>query len=130
MGRGGEWGGGVWLVREGVSSNRRGILSGLLQEGYATGYLLAAAAYFFVFPAFGWRALFILGGAPALLALYIRAHVPESKAWERVRPDPSAIWGSIRNNLGSFTYLVLLMTMMNLISHGTQDIYPTFLERQ
>src|SRR5204863_178585 len=73
---------------------------------------------------------FILGGAPALLALYIRAHVPESKAWERVRPQPSAIWRAIRSNAGVFVYLVMLMTMMNLISHGTQDIYPTFLERQ
>jgi SHS family lactate transporter-like MFS transporter len=107
----------------------RGMLSGLLQEGYAVGYLLAAGAYFFVFPHFGWRPLFFLGGAPALLTLYIRAKVPESKTWERARPAPKAILGTIRRNLRRFLYLVALMTVMSLISHGTQDLYPTFLEK-
>ena len=130
IGMGGEWGVGASLVMEAVSSKRRGLLSGLLQEGYSVGYLLAAAAYFLVFPRFGWRPLFILGGLPALLALYIRSKVPESKAWQRAKPDPGKIWRAVRNNLARFLYLVLLMTMMNLISHGTQDIYPTFLERE
>ncbi|MGD0073517.1 MAG: MFS transporter [Candidatus Binataceae bacterium] len=130
IGMGGEWGVGASLVMEAVSSRRRGLLSGLLQEGYATGYLLAAAAFYFVFPHWGWRPLFILGGVPALLALYIRSHVPESKAWEQVKPDPRKILRAVKDNFASFLYLVLLMTMMNLISHGTQDIYPTFLERE
>lgn len=130
VGMGGEWGVGASLAMEAVPPRRRGLLSGLLQEGYALGYLLAAGAYFFVFPRFGWRALFFVGGAPALLALYIRLHVPESRAWRRSRPDPRRIWTGIRSNLPSFAYLVVLMTMMSLMSHGTQDMYPTFLEQE
>jgi len=130
IGMGGEWGVGASLVMESVPPHRRGLLSGLLQEGYSTGYLLAAAAYFFVFPHWGWRPLFVLGGAPALLALYIRSHVPESKAWQHVKPNPRQILYAIKNNVGSLLYLVLLMTLMSIVSHGTQDIYPTFLERE
>jgi MFS transporter, SHS family, lactate transporter len=130
IGMGGEWGVGASLAMEAVSSKRRGLMSGLLQEGYAFGYLLAAAAFFFIFPRFGWRALFYVGGLPALPTLLIRAKVPESKAWERRRPKAVEIIESIRGNLAGFIYMVILMTMMNLISHGTQDMYPTFLERQ
>ena len=130
IGMGGEWGVGAALAMESVPARWRGLLSGLLQEGYAVGYLLAAAAYFFVFPRFGWRPLFFLGGLPALLTLYIRTKVPESKAWRRSRPDAGRIWRAVRRNLPTFLYIVLLMTMMNLISHATQDLYPTFLERE
>jgi SHS family lactate transporter-like MFS transporter len=124
---GGEWGVGASIAMEAVPARWRGLLSGLLQEGYAVGYLLAAAAYFVVFPHFGWRAMFFLGGAPALLTLYIRAKVPESKSWELMRPSRGDIWRALRRNFRRFVYLVALMTMMNLISHGTQDLYPTFL---
>ncbi|MFZ0889944.1 MAG: MFS transporter [Candidatus Binataceae bacterium] len=130
IGMGGEWGVGAALAMEAAPSAWRGLLSGFLQEGYAVGYMLAAAAYFFVFPHFGWRALFFLGGLPALLTFYILAKVPESPTWERTRPEHRAIWRAIRSNLGRFAYVVALMTMMNLISHGTQDMYPTFLERE
>ncbi len=130
IGMGGEWGVGASLAMEAVSPRLRGFFSGLLQEGYAVGYLLAAAAFYFVYPHFGWRALFILGGAPALLTLYIRTKVPESEAWERTRPDMQKIKRTIRSNLRLFVYLVVLMTMMNLVSHGTQDLYPTFLKLQ
>jgi MFS transporter, SHS family, lactate transporter len=129
IGMGGEWGVGAAIAMEAAPPRWRGLLSGLLQEGYAVGYLLAAAAYLFVFPHFGWRPLFFLGGAPAMLTLYIRAKVPESKTWERARPVPRAIFGAIRRHLRRFLYLVALMTMMSLISHGTQDLYPTFLEK-
>jgi MFS transporter, SHS family, lactate transporter len=130
IGMGGEWGVGAALAMEAAPAARRGLLSGFLQEGYAVGYLFAALAYFFVFPYFGWRALFFIGGLPALLTLYIRTKVPESKTWERTRPEGGAILRAIRNNLPLFIYLVVLMTMMNLISHGTQDMYPTFLQRE
>ncbi|HLW69530.1 MAG TPA: MFS transporter [Candidatus Binataceae bacterium] len=129
IGMGGEWGVGASMAMEAAPPRWRGLLSGLLQEGYAVGYLLAAAAYFLVFPHLGWRPLFFLGGAPALLTLYIRAKVPESKAWERARPESAAIRNALRRNLPRFVYLVALMTMMSLISHGTQDLYPTFLEK-
>jgi MFS transporter, SHS family, lactate transporter len=130
IGMGGEWGVGAVIGMEAVPARWRGLLSGLLQEGYAVGYLFAAAAFFFVFPHFGWRPLFFIGGAPALLTLYIRAKVPESRAWEQNRREPSDISRAIRSNLRMFIYLVVLMTMMNLIAHGTQDMYPTFLEHE
>ena len=80
---GGEWGVGASLAMEKAPASRRGILSGLLQEGYACGYLVAALAYYFVFPRWGWRPLFFIGGLPALLALYVRTGVKESEVWER-----------------------------------------------
>jgi SHS family lactate transporter-like MFS transporter len=130
IGMGGEWGVGAALSMEAVGPRWRGFFSGLLQEGYAVGYLLAAGAYFFVFPHFGWRALFFVGGLPALLTIYIRSKVPESEAWQRTRPTAHDVARTIRSNLGSLGYLVLLMTMMNFVSHGTQDLYPTFLDKQ
>jgi SHS family lactate transporter-like MFS transporter len=106
------------------------VLSGLLQEGYACGYLFAALAFYLVFPRWGWRPLFFIGGLPALLALYVRVGVKESEVWERTK---HASWGSLGRAIVShwklFLYLVVLMTMMNFISHGTQDMYPTFLQR-
>ena len=130
IGMGGEWGVGAALAMEAVGPERRGFFSGLLQEGYAVGYLLAAAAYFFVFPYFGWRALFFVGGLPALLTIYIRTKVPESEAWERTRPSTYDVIRAIKANLAPLGYLVILMTMMNFVSHGTQDLYPTFLQKQ
>ena len=131
VGMGGEWGVGASLVMESVSVKRRGLLSGLLQEGYAFGFLLAAAAYYFVFPQFGWRAMFFVGGLPALLTLFIRSKVKETEAWKSNRSLNWKEYGhAIKKNWKLFLYLVLLMSMMNLISHGTQDLYPTFLQKQ
>jgi SHS family lactate transporter-like MFS transporter len=130
IGMGGEWGVGAALAMEAVGSRWRGFFSGLLQEGYAVGYLLAAGAFLYIYPAFGWRALFFVGGLPALLTIYIRSKVPESKTWERTQPSASDAINSIGSNLRTFAYLVLLMTMMNFVSHGTQDLYPTFLQKQ
>jgi MFS transporter, SHS family, lactate transporter len=130
IGMGGEWGVGASLAMEKVPPRLRGILSGLLQEGYAAGYLLAAMAYRFCFPHLGWRPLFFLGGLPALLALFVRFGVRESEVWQRTRKqDWGSLWQSIRANAPLFAYLVLLMTMMNFSSHGTQDLYPTLLKR-
>jgi SHS family lactate transporter-like MFS transporter len=130
IGMGGEWGVGASLAMEKAPTERRGVLSGLLQEGYACGYLLAALAYAVVFPRWGWRPLFFIGGLPALLALYVRLGVKESEVWERTKHES---WGALGRGIVShwkiFLYLVLLMTMMNFISHGTQDMYPTFLQR-
>ncbi len=130
IGMGGEWGVGASLAMESVPARWRGFLSGLLQEGYALGNLLAAAAYYFVFPHWGWRALFFIGGLPALLTLFIRAKVKEPQAWHESRTDWGQYWRAILRNWKLFLYLVLLLAMMNLISHGTQDLYPTFLQRQ
>jgi SHS family lactate transporter-like MFS transporter len=194
IGMGGEWGVGASLAMEAVPSRWRGMLSGILQEGYVIGYLMASLAYLFIFPIFGWRAMFFLGGAPALLALFIRRRVKESVVWEKSRrKDWSDLWAIIRSHIkiyialavavalaerlfvsmgtrslipwlhgGSgfmnwqtgvvlaaallvcfmadvtwrvaeghrklFFYLVAMMTMMNLVAHGTQDMFPTFLK--
>ncbi|MBS1729801.1 MAG: MFS transporter [Bacteroidetes bacterium] len=131
IGMGGEWGVGASLVMETVPVKRRGFLSGLLQEGYAFGFLLAAAVYYIVFPNYGWRAMFFIGGLPALLTLYIRSRVQESKAWKETKAANWKEYGlEIKKHWKLFLYLVLLMSMMNFISHGTQDLYPTFLQKQ
>ncbi len=134
IGMGGEWGVGASLVMESVPAKWRGILSGLLQQGYALGYLLAAVAYYAVFPHWGphwgWRCLFFIGGTPALLTLFIRAKVKEPEAWQHSRSDWSGYRRSILANWRIFLYLVVLMAAMNFISHGTQDLYPTFLQHQ
>ena len=128
---GGEWGAGASLVMEKVSPRWRGLLSGILQQGYTTGNLLASLAYFLIVPRFGWRALFFLGGAPALLALFIRSKVKESEVWERThRKEWSQLWTVIKSNLTTFVYLVLFLTFMGFCGHGTQDMYPTFLKTQ
>ena len=130
IGMGGEWGVGASLVMEKVPPEKRGFYSGLLQQGYAAGYLLAALGYFFVFPRWGWRPLFFIGGLPALLALFIRFRVTESEVWQRTRHrDWGALGRGILSHWKLFLYLVVFMTMMNFVSHGTQDLYPTFLER-
>ena len=130
IGMGGEWGVGASLAMEKVSPRWRGLLSGVLQEGYAVGNLLASFCYFFIFPKYGWRVLFFIGGLPALLALFVRFGVKESKVWEQTRHQT---WGglgrAVLSNWKLFLFLVALMAMMNFSSHGTQDLYPTFLEK-
>ena len=131
IGMGGEWGVGASLVMEKVPPRLRGVFSGLLQQGYAAGYLLAALCYFFVFPRWGWRPMFFIGGLPALLALYVRFQVQESEVWQRTRHNDWAGLGrAILSHWRLFFYIWVLMTMMNLVSHGTQDLYPTFLQRE
>src|SRR5207248_943755 len=130
IGMGAEWGVGASLVMEKVPARYRGVVSGLLQQGYALGYLLAAVCYLVVFPRWGWRPLFFIGGLPALLALFVRARVRESDVWRETRHDNwSGLGRAIASNWKLFLYLTILMAMMNMVSHGTQDMYPTFLER-
>jgi len=130
IGMGGEWGVGASLTMESVPAKWRGLISGVLQEGYALGFLLAAAAYRFVYPHWGWRPLFFVGGLPALLTLFVRARVKEPEAWRRSRTDWAAYRRAIFGNWKRFAYLIVLMGMMNFISHGTQDMYPTYLQQQ
>jgi len=134
IGMGGEWGVGASLALESASPRLRGLLSGLIQEGYAVGNLLAALAFYTIYPYFnalypgnGWRVMFFVGGLPALLTLFIRAKVKESEAWHEHRTDWTTYRRSLFQHWHRFLYLVLLMTMMNFMSHGTQDMYPTLL---
>jgi len=140
---GGEWGVGAALVFETLPAEGRGGFSGILQEGYALGSILAAGIYALFFHAIGWRGLFILGATPALLVFYVQARVAESPVWLEgkrnrlalavggVRPSRlSTDWASLRAFLPTFLFLVLLMTAFMSFSHGTQDVYPTFLATQ
>ena len=130
IGMGAEWGVGASLVMEKVPVRYRGIFSGLLQQGYAAGYLLAALCYLVVFPRWGWRPLFFIGGLPALLALYVRSKVSESEVWQRSRAGSWKHLGQVlAGNWKVFLYIVALMALMNGVSHGTQDLYPTLLKR-
>jgi SHS family lactate transporter-like MFS transporter len=129
IGLGGEWGVGASLAMESAPKKWRGALSGIIQSGYPMGYLLAAVAARFVLPAWGWRAMFWVGGLPALLAFYIRFQVKESEAWKQHRaPTVGAILRTASGHWKIFAYLVLLMTLMMFLSHGTQDLYPHFLK--
>lgn len=129
---GGEWGVGASLALETIPAETRGLVSGILQEGYAVGYLLAALVYYFLFPLIGWRGMFMVGVVPALLVLYIRMHVQESPAFElqRQAPQRTSALAAIRGRWGLLIYVVVLMTAFNFFSHGTQDLYPTFLQVQ
>ncbi len=135
IGMGGEWGLGAALAMEKVPVQRRGFFSGLLQEGYAFGYLLASVASLVVMDWLGlsWRWLFGLSIVPALISLIIRYRVEESEVWEAAQDRMKLTSTRIRDVLRSgaivrrFIYLALLMTAFNWMSHGTQDVYPTFL---
>jgi len=134
IGMGGEWELGASLAMEALPTATRGLFSGILQQGYAVGYLLAALVYWIVFPHFGWRGLFIAGALPALLVIYIRAHVPESPVWQRDRSQRKharvRLSVLLKQHGLLFVYAALLMTAFNYMSHGTQDLYPTYLEEQ
>src|ERR1700694_1282412 len=129
IGMGGEWGVGASLAMEAAPMRWRGILSGILQSGYSVGYLLAAVAARFLLPVWGWRPMFWIGALPALLALYIRTKVPESEAWKQHRVASTAqVLRVVAGEWKRFAYLVVLMTFMMFLSHGTQDLYPDFLK--
>jgi SHS family lactate transporter-like MFS transporter len=129
---GGEWGVGAALTFETLPAEGRGFFSGLLQEGYVVGYLFAALVYGTLFPIVGWRGMFVVGALPAFLVIYIRRNVEESPAWlqGQVSKKAQSRGGrDIAKYWASFLFLVVLMFGFNSFSHGTQDLYPTFLER-
>src|SRR2546425_4784933 len=119
IGMGGEWGLGASLAMESLPTETRGLFSGILQQGYAFGYLLAAVVYWIVFPFFGWRGLFVAGALPALLVIYIRARVPESPAWLRQQAKTD-FWSDvlivIKRHWALFLYVILFMTAFNAMS--------------
>lgn len=130
---GGEWGIGASLALETIPAKSRGVVSGLLQQGYPVGYFLGALANLLL-PTIGWRGMLMLGVLPALLIMFIRRHVPESPAWEAIhRADaakrPSFV-AAMKGRWPMLLYAVVLMTPFNFFSHGSQDLYPTFLRVQ
>jgi SHS family lactate transporter-like MFS transporter len=129
---GGEWGVGAALAFETLPAEGRGFFSGVLQEGYVVGNLLAAAVYGTLFPIVGWRGMFVIGALPAFLVIYIRTKVDESPAWLQGRASREAerhAGKDVATYFWRFAFLVLLMFGFNSFSHGTQDLYPTFLAR-
>jgi MFS transporter, SHS family, lactate transporter len=129
---GGEWGVGAALAFETLPAGKRGFFSGLLQEGYAVGFLMAALVYGTAFQFVGWRGMFVIGALPALLVIYIRAHVDESPAWLQgrvARKTESGLGKNVLTFLGPFALMTVLMFAFNSFSHGTQDLYPTFLTK-
>jgi len=128
---GGEWGVGSALTMETIPPRSRGIVSGLLQAGYPSGYLLASIVFGLLYPFVGWRGMFFIGVLPALLVLYVRTHVPESPAFKELakRARPSLLT-TLKHNWKLSVYAIVLMTAFNFFSHGTQDLYPTFLREQ
>jgi MFS transporter, SHS family, lactate transporter len=127
---GGEWGVGASLTMESIPPHSRGFVSGLLQSGYPMGYFLASLVYALLFPIIGWRGMFMVGVLPALLVLYIRSRVPESPSWNRAAAARSDTLSMLKSHWRLGLYAVALMTAFNFFSHGTQDLYPTFLEVQ
>ena len=132
---GGEWGVGAALALETLPARGRGFFSGLLQEGYVLGYLLASVLFATLFDYLGWRGMFIISAASALLVLYIRFGVQESPAWvagvaQRRASSGALLWAAVRDYFPTLVYLVLLMACFNAFSHGSQDLYPTFLQAQ
>lgn len=132
IGMGGEWGVGAAFALETLPAEGRGFFSGLLQEGYVVGYLFAAVVYGTLFPVFGWRGMFVIGAIPSLLVIFLLTRVEESPAWRQGRAERNSLGRLLRDILshaGLFAFLVLLMFAFNSFSHGTQDLYPTFLQR-
>ena len=138
---GGVWGVGAALALETLPPANRGFFSGLLQEGYVVGNLLAAALYGLLFPHLhgtgmftGWRIMFMIGALPALLAFYLQYKVEESPAWlaAKTHPatrNPTSKAKELLTYLPSFLFVIILMTAFTSFSHGTQDLYPTFLQK-
>jgi SHS family lactate transporter-like MFS transporter len=134
---GGEWGIGASLTMESIKPEARGIVSGLLQSGYPTGYLLASIVYRNFYEPLGaltgmapWRNLFLIGIIPALLILYIRRNVPESPGWSADHARTGTVLNVLKRHWRIALYAIVLMTAFNFFSHGTQDAYPTFLQVQ
>jgi MFS transporter, SHS family, lactate transporter len=129
---GGEWGVGSSLTMETIEPKSRGMVSGILQAGYPSGYLFASIVFGVLFHWIGWRGMFMVGALPALLVLYIRSSVDESPvflAHEKAAHRPSFA-EVLHANAGRFVFAIAMMTCFNFFSHGTQDLYPTFLRTQ
>ena len=128
---GGEWGVGAALAFETLPAEKRGFFSGVLQEGYAVGFLMAALVYGTLFDLVHWRGMFVIGALPAFLVIYIRTKVDESRAWlqGKVARAKRRTGKDVVAFLGPFLLMTILMFAFNSFSHGTQDLYPTFLTK-
>jgi MFS transporter, SHS family, lactate transporter len=130
---GGEWGIGSALTFETIPAKARGVVSGLLQAGYPSGYFIASIAMYFLYDRLGWRYMFVLGAIPAILVFFVRQGVDESPAWieQRVKKESHGLIDVMSRNWKLALYAICLMTAFNFFSHGSQDAYPNlFLKLQ
>ena len=131
VGMGGVWGIGSSLSMETIRPDSRGIVSGLLQSGYSTGYLLASVVFGVIYVHVGWRGIFMVGIIPALLLIpYVYATVPESPVFDKAIAHKNSTIAVLREHWKLALYAIILMACFNFFSHGTQDFYPTFLQKQ
>ena len=129
IGMGGYWGIGASYAMESAPRRLRGVLSGMMQAGYPLGYLLASVAMQTLAPAFGWRVVFFVGAPVAVLIVALTLFAPESEAWKQHRPaSMRKVFGAMLHHKAMFLYLLLMMSVMLCLSHGTQDLYPDFLK--
>lgn len=129
---GGVWGVASSLAMETIPDRSRGLMSGIFQAGYPCGYLFASIVFGLFFTTVGWRGMFLIGALPVLLLPFIYFKVPESPVWlaARQRKESTALLPILRQHWKICLYMVLLMACFNFFSHGTQDLYPTFLKVQ
>lgn len=129
---GGIWGVASSLAMETIPDRSRGLMSGIFQAGYPGGYLLASIIFGLFFSSVGWRGMFLIGALPVLMLPFIYFKVPESPVWlaARARKESVALLPIVRTHWKLCLYMVLLMACFNFFSHGTQDLYPTFLKVQ
>jgi MFS transporter, SHS family, lactate transporter len=129
IGMGGYWGIGASYAMESAPRKWRGVLSGVMQSGYPFGYLLAAVAMQLIAPVLGWRSMFLVGSVVTVLIVLFTILAPESEAWKLHRqPSLRKIFRTLFEHIGIFAYLLLVMSVMTCLSHGTQDLYPDFLK--
>lgn len=129
---GGIWGVASSLAMETIPDRSRGLMSGIFQAGYPCGYLFASVIFGLFYSMVGWRGMFLIGALPVVLLPYIWFKVPESPVWlaARARKENTALLPVLRKQWKLCLYLVLVMAFFNFFSHGTQDLYPTFLKMQ
>jgi MFS transporter, SHS family, lactate transporter len=129
IGMGGYWGIGASLVMESSPKRWRGLFSGIMQAGYSVGYLLAAVALRVIEPSFGWRWMFLCGLGLAAVIAVLTLLAPESSSWQKHRlASIGEVARVLWHHKKDFVYLVLMMTAITCLSHGTQDLYPDFLK--
>ncbi len=135
LGMGGEWASGALLVSETWPAKHRGKAIGLMQGGWALGYLAAAVAATTILPRFGWRVMFFVGVIPALFALWIRTKVEEPTVWvkqqEKEKAEPKAKGGFLQifaPDLLRFTLISTLISTFVMFAYwGLFSWLPSFL---
>jgi MFS family permease len=127
LGLGGAWSAGAVLVSESWPAQHRAKAIGLMQSGWAIGYMLAAATTALILPRFGWRMLFLVGILPAFLTIWIQRKVKEPEIWMK-RPKPSPITALFRPPLARRTLFATLLATSVLFAYwGLATWLPGFL---